>query len=376
MKTASIITMHCPLNYGAVLQTYALQKYLQSLKLSVSVIDYTPSYIVEKQSLMYVGNPKFTQNILLRWLYRFIKAYVKIRRLKIFSDFRNRELQMTKRCNSYEEIVSQKFQFDYCFCGSDQIWNDNNKSGVDPSYYLQFAKGKSVLISYAASGNMQLPLKKKVKEISIPMINELDFISMREDVTIANIQPYITKPITHVCDPVFLLSKNEWIKLSEKMETFKIQEHYVLVYPMSADAEHVISNAYKVAKHYRLPLYCISTSQKRDKRVKRYFDVSPYEFLRLFSKADFIVTNSFHGTAFSIIMNKIFWSCEVAWANQRILSLLNKLDLSNRSIPFDKEIDPSLIKMDYKDINQKLHCFVQISKNFIDNAIKSQNVYN
>lgn len=371
MKTASIITMHCPLNYGAVLQTYALSTYLQKIGLKVSVIDYNPLYIVHDQSLMYVGNSRFNKHFITRWLYRIIKAPVKIKRIKRFSEFKRHELHLTDRCTTFEEICARDFHFDYCFCGSDQIWNDRNKSGEDPSYYLQFAKGKSVLISYAASGNIQLPFKEKVIEKTIPMINDLDFISMREDVTINNIKSYINKPIAHVCDPVFLLSKGEWGELARHQKVLRINKHYVLVYPMGANAEHVISNAYIVARHYNLPLYCISASQRRDARVNRYFDVSPYDFLNLFVNADFVVTNSFHGTAFSMIMNKIFWSCEVEGTNQRISSLLNKVGLSSRSVSFDKEINPSQIQIDYNLVNSNLDSFVHASKEFIKHAINS-----
>ena len=373
MKTASIITMHCPLNYGAVLQTYALQTYLQSLNLKTYVIDYNPSYIVYDQSLMYVGDKRLKRNFITRWLYRLIKFPRKVKRIRNFSLFRKNELCLTDRCETYDEIVAKKFIFDFCFCGSDQIWNERNKSGEDPSYYLQFAKGKSILVSYAASGNISRPLKAKTKEKMVPMINDLDYISMREDITIENIQPYIKKPISYVCDPVFLLTTEQWMSLLKHDKIMTLKENYVLVYPMGNNPQHVIANAYRVAKHYQLPLYCISATQRRDSRVDKYFDVSPYDFLNLFFNASYIVTNSFHGTAFSIIMNKIFWSCEVEGTNQRISSLLNKIGLLGRSVSFDSNIDPNLTHIDYALVNQKLQFFIESSKGFIKNSVGYNN---
>lgn len=369
MKTASIITMHCPLNYGAVLQTYALRTYLQSLGLKTSVIDYNPSYIVHDQSLMYVGDESLKKYYVTRWLYRLIKFPRKIKRIRCFSIFRKRELCLTDRCETYGEIVDKNFNFNFCFCGSDQIWNERNKSGEDPAYYLQFAKGKSVLISYAASGNISSPLKKKVIDKVIPMINDLDYISMREDVTIRNIQPYINKPISYVCDPVFLLTSEQWMSLLTHDKVIRLKKDYVLVYPMGNNPQHVITNAYSVAKHYHLPLYCISATQRKDTRVDKYFDVSPYDFLNLFSNASYVVTNSFHGTAFSIIMKKIFWSCEVEGTNQRISSLLNRIGLSDRSVSFDKDIDPNSTYIDYVLVEEKLQLFREQSKDFIKNSI-------
>lgn len=369
MKTASIITMHCPLNYGAVLQTYALQTYLQCPNLKTYVIDYNPSYIVYDQSLMYVGDKRLKRYFITRWLYRLVKLPRKIRRIRFFYLFKKNELCLTDRCETYDEIVDKNFIFDFCFCGSDQIWNERNKSGEDSSYYLQFAKGKSILISYAASGNLSRPLKAKTLEKMIPMINDLDYISMREDVTIENIQPFVQKPISHVCDPVFLLTTEQWMSLVKHSKTIKLRENYVLVYPMAQNSQHVIANAYRVAKHYQLPLYCISATQRRDRRVDKYFDVSPYDFLNLFYNASYIVTNSFHGTAFSILMNKIFWSCEVEGTNQRISSLLNKIGLFYRSVSFDSNIDPNLTQIDYTLVNQKLQVFIESSKGFIKNAV-------
>lgn len=373
MKTASIITMHCPLNYGAVLQTYALYTYLQNLGLKTSIIDYEPSYLIKYQSLMYVGDLRLKQHFVTRWLYRAIKAPKRIKRIRTFLTFRNRELVLTDKCRTYDEILAHNFNFDYCFCGSDQIWNEKNESVEDPSYFLQFAKGKSILISYAASGNISLPLKKNVREKTISMMNDLDYISMREDVTIGNIQSYIKKPISNVCDPVFLLTTEQWRSLLKHDKIMTLKENYVLVYPMGNNPQHVITNAYRVAKHYQLPLYCISATQRRDSRVDKYFDVSPYDFLNLFFNASYIVTNSFHGTAFSIIMSKIFWSCEVEGTNQRISSLLNKIGLLGRSVSFDSNIDPNLTHIDYALVNQKLQLFIESSKGFIKNSVGYNN---
>ena len=236
-------------------------------------------------------------------------------------------------------------------------------------YFLYFAKGKSILISYAASGNLSCPLKEKVKDTVIPMINDLDYISMREEVTIRNIQPYVEKPISYVCDPVFLLSFEQWISLMMHDKNIKLKKKYVLVYPMGNNPQHVIANAYSVAKYYHLPLYCISSTQKKDSRIDRFFDVSPYDFLNLILNASFVVTNSFHGTAFSIIMKKIFWSCEIEGTNQRISSLLNKIGLSSRSVPFDCNIDPNSIYIDYVLVEEKLRFFIDQSKGFIKNSI-------
>lgn len=112
------------------------------------------------------------------------------------------------------------------FCGSDQIWNVVSGAHKDPSYFLGFVPYNDKKISYAASGN--LPLTEEVKKVTFPMINNIGHISMREDSTIASIQPYIKKPITHVCDPVFLLDGDDWRKLYRKHSRFTLTENIFL----------------------------------------------------------------------------------------------------------------------------------------------------
>ena len=95
MKKVAIITMHCPLNYGAVLQTYALQQYISSHELSVEIIDYNPNYIVYDQSLMYVGDERLKRFFITRMLYRIIKFPIKFSRIKKFGRFKKTELNLT-----------------------------------------------------------------------------------------------------------------------------------------------------------------------------------------------------------------------------------------------------------------------------------------
>lgn len=330
--------MHCPLNHGAVLQTYALQHYIESLGVMTKVIDYNPNYIVYDQSYLHVGDPRLKKNILLRWIYRIIKFPSKYRRRKNFDNFKSRELHLTSRYTSYEEIDKAKLSADFFVCGSDQIWNSFNGSHKDPAYFLQFVEDRSKRNSYAASGNLPLD-NNEVKTITLPMINEFNHISMREDVTITSIQPYVDKKITHVCDPVFLLDETTWRDLYKKGSKFVKSEKYVLVYPMGNGVETVIQKGYELANQLNLPMYCITASQRKDKRVTKMLNVDPYTFLSLIDNADYFVTNSFHGTSFGIIFQKKFWTCSAVGSNQRITSILSKVNLVERQICSDSLIN-------------------------------------
>lgn len=101
METAYIITMHCHLNYGVILQTYGLQTYLESLGLKVMIINYQPHYIVHDQSLMYVGDERLKQPLITRWAYRLLKAPTKIARKNAFFAFAKNELHLMPLYKTY-----------------------------------------------------------------------------------------------------------------------------------------------------------------------------------------------------------------------------------------------------------------------------------
>lgn len=358
--------MHCPLNYGAILQTYALQTYLEFLGLKVEVINYRPNYIIYDQSVMYVGE-QYRKNILTKWAYRIIKAPSKIGRRRKFAMFAKNELHLTSKYETYESLQKAGLDADYFFCGSDQIWNAVSGSHKDLAYFLEFVPNGRIKISYAASGNLPLS-NSEVKNITFPMINKIDCISMREDSTIADIQPFIEKPISHVCDPVFLLKGEKWRKLYKLYSTFKPTEKYVLVYPIGNGIESTIIQATNCARQLNFPLYMISASNRRDNRIDKQFNVNPYDFLALIDNAECIVTNSFHGTSFSIILEKQFWACAAEGANQRITSLLGKADLLERLIIENCSIDYSIqAPLNYALMN--LDEYIGHSKSFIQNCI-------
>lgn len=366
MKTASIITMHCPLNYGAVLQTFGLQAYLGNHGLLVNIIDYNPYYIVNDQDWKYIGDNRFKKNFITRWVYILIKAPHKIIRKKSFSDFMRNEFNLTKRYETFQDIVDDNLDADYFFCGSDQIWNTASGAHLDPAYFLQFVSDERKRNSYAASGN--LPLTDEVINITFPMINQLHNISMREDVTIASIQPYINKVIIHVCDPVFLLEAEHWKTLAQNGPSFsKHANSYVLIYPMGNGGDLVVNKGRELADKLKLPLYCITASQRKDSRIDKIFNADPYTFLHLFENAKAVVTNSFHGTAFSIIFEKDFWSCAAIGSNQRITSLLSKCGLEDRII--SEFESPSKKTINYRSVKDKLNVFIDSSKAYINGII-------
>ena len=153
MKIATI-TCHDVYNYGASLQAYALQHYLESIGHNCQIIDYKPDYLSNHYNLRSVANPRFDKPML-RQLYLMAKLPGRIgslSRKRRFDRFTSDYLHLTTtRYASSDQIAANCPKADVYIAGSDQIWNTFFQNGHDKAFYLDFAKGKGRLVSYAAS---------------------------------------------------------------------------------------------------------------------------------------------------------------------------------------------------------------------------------
>lgn len=367
----AIITNQTPLNYGANLQAYALQTYLEKLGCNVEIINYAPDFYTEELSLMYIGRNSCRRNILFGLFYILYKLPSRLKRRWIFAKFQKKFLNLTpKKYKSYDELLGYPPKADVYICGSDQIWNTHGTRGYNPAFYLEFVEDCSKRFSYAASMSLDTPITERVKRDVFPMINKLKHVSVRESVTAEIIQPYIQKKVYQVLDPVFLLNSEDWSTL--ELDKKKLHKQYILIYPMG-DASNVLKNATILANKTKLPIFCISASKKRFHGVSKCFNCSIGLFLQLFSNASYIVTNSFHGTSFSIIYKKTFWTCEIGNNNHRIVSLLKLLGLEDRYIDKDSLLDLQTININYTNSLSHIDNAIKNSKDYLDKIIKRPN---
>ena len=363
----NIITCHTPQNYGAMLQAYGLQTYLESKGTEVEIINYAPKIYFEEQSLMYIGNDRAKSNPLLALSYLLYMLPKRLKRRKIFNSFRKKHLHITKeRYESIERLYLDPPIADQYICGSDQIWNTKGTRGFNPLFYLGFVKDIKRRNSYAASMSADFPLSDRVIGDVISHINNIEKISVRESFIQEKLQQYVSKPIVHVLDPVYLLNEDQWLLLANESKPLK--EKYILIYPMG-DNSSTYANAEILSKATGLPVYCITASNKKHNTVTKYLMPTVQEFLQLFKRAQFVITDSFHGTSFSIIFRKTFWSCQVNNNNHRITSLLDSLGLKDRYIPSEKEIIVNTKPIDFEKLEALLEEKIKKSKEFIKTII-------
>lgn len=312
------ITCSNAYNYGAVLQAYALQKYLERRGHDAKIIDYHPPYL-RKISQKYRKNifAILTRKIL------YAPDYHKSR--IAFGGFHKEYLKKTRKTYYSLEELRALPKADLYIAGSDQIWNPYMENGLDRNYYLEFARGKKV--SYAASIGCDM-VEEKYDALYKTRLNDFSKVTVREK----NTSDYLNSigiASEYVVDPVFLLERKEW----EKLCCFSADEKYILVYALH-HIQEIYDYARSLAAELGVKTYVVSVEIKEKRRGNDIFFWNPSvnEYLGLMSKAEAVVTNSFHGAAFGLIFNKPVHIFDTEKNDSRLKSLINLLHLEDRVV--------------------------------------------
>ena len=334
MKKVSILSYTKTSNYGGLLQIYALSKILSD-KNDVSVIVYNNSSSVQRSKLR--NFLAFLYNRVFRFLSTDKKRKQNEQHFRELIPFTQEEFNNAQQLS---EIHS-----DYFVVGSDQVWNPY-LNGFDKAYLLDF-KTSGKKLSYAASFGIEDIPQRWLVEIKKSLMC-FEHISLREQ-TGLNIVDNVSalEPISKTVDldPTLLISKDNWVESFCKTQLTK--NKYALVYLMPGDKaieKKMISFAKKVAKKEKLKLMIVGRKNISKINIfkKGYYHAGPSEFVNLLYHSEFVITNSFHGTAFSVNLNKPFVSfinSSQGSANSlksRIIDFLQKLSLESRMFDVSK----------------------------------------
>lgn len=368
MKVA-IITCHDVYNYGASLQAYALMHYLKSQGHETRIIDYKPDYLSHHYEFGYVNeNNRYfgicKRSIIFKFLYglRLLPiTFATWRRIKPFNKFTSGKLSLTQRYNSYEELVKNPPEADVYVAGSDQIWNCNLPNGKDPAFYLAFGNPNKKM-SYAASFAMKgMPIE--YVDLVRGYLSYLDDISVRETSGLGILKD-LGYSGTAVMDPVYLLTKDQWEIFSGDKPI--IRDEYVLVYNLNHSNEKAIKNvAFKLKQTYNCRVVAIDSEFKCRFSDQNVHDAGPVEFVNLIKNAKYIVTDSFHGMSFSIILERPFCVMHAHSDSSRISDMLKDVSaidcLNNTVLNFAGKWD---------DIRKRIECKRGESISFLEKNIK------
>lgn len=354
-----ILTFHNAYNYGAVLQAYALQEVLIGLGNEVEIIDYRNSKIDRFHNYW-----SLKCNSFVKVLYRLLFSYAPLKKKeRYFYDFLTNYLHLSKM--RYNQNCTPS-GYDLYIIGSDQVWNPLITGGIDPYYWgALFKDGKT--ISYAASsGSMDKLPSEDLRKIQRYLSN-FSSVSVREDHLKDFLDSKFSVSSQVVLDPTLLAGRDCFEKIcAERL----IDEPYVLIYQVESNPR-LLEIARVVALKYKAKIVLIGLDTFQNKNKYPDIDViSPNvpDFLSLFKYAECVVALSFHGTAFSLLFEKEFYS--VRGGNMaRVSSILEPLGLLERIIDTKESIDYSLI--DFSEVNCRLKILRDDSKEFLTHSFSN-----
>lgn len=362
-KKIGIITWHYYTNYGSMLQTYALVKTVRSLGYDARVLNY--------------HNPKFGHVSSFKTIIKNILGIIPrtllshgLQKLYFPKDRFKKFFKETTLVYSTEQLYRQCKDFNAIICGSDQIWAPNV---FNPVYFLDFVPNGKLKISYAASiglNNIPENLKNEYKKL----LSRIDFISVRESRGKVIIKEICGLDSTVVLDPTLLVRKEDWSELSIAPQFY---EPYIFCYFLRDD--HKYSDAVKkFAREHKTKVIGISL-RKQDKDWMEILDdryVGPREFLGLIDNASVVITDSYHGTIFSLLFHTQFITFErfnddeTICQNSRLNQLIDNFSIAKNVVKCNQDTVLEINDIQWEDIDDNLSYLREKSLTFLKNSLR------
>lgn len=332
MKSVGIITVHCADNFGALLQTYGLKRYVENLGYETKVINYCPAIITDQYPLLfYKGEIRAGINSGLKCLWRSV-IYVKFKNLpkmiskkKKMKSYRKNNLDLTRKVVRYKDLKKLE-QFDYYITGSDQLWNPDI-TGLDDAYFLSFVPDDQYKIAYAVSTGKNL--SEDEKRAIADKADTFKYVSLREKTSVEELHKYFTQNICQTADPSLLLSEDEWSRLAVRP---KDNDKYILFYSLFFTKEQFETvNYLSDMTGYKVKHFFYGRLAKRlHRNGGSFYYAGVEEFLGLIKNAEYVVTDSFHCSVFSMIFRKKFCVVMPPERSVRLRDLIALTHMENR----------------------------------------------
>lgn len=261
-------------------------------------------------------------------------------------------------------------KYDIFVAGSDQIWNPNF-SFVGDLEYLTFAS-KEKRFAYAASFGVDI-LSSDSKECCAKMLNDMNLISVREKSGAAIVEELTNKKVQVVVDPTMLLKKEEWEKVEKAPNINKINGKYILLYFLGGTSVAVKDILKNIGENCEVINIMDQDSNGNE------LPVGPAEFVWLIHHAECVITDSFHGSVFSILMHTPFINVERELnkadgdMNTRLESLLEMFSLERCRYVGEKTDYKQILEMDFEDVDKELNRQREMAEKFLDKILNFSN---
>lgn len=352
-----VLTFHRASNYGTSLQAAATVEALKKVGGDVEIIDYRPQYIEQTMHSLSLSDIHTLKQLLSFGINFILYSGKTKQKLENFAEFFTEFPVSNKICRDTEEIAAVSLSYDVLISGSDQLWN-KNITGADMAYFLPFPHKRKC--SYASSFGTSNISEERRKEI-MPYIDQFKYLSVREKTAkyiLGQILPEKSQQnIECVLDPTFLLTQKEWEKFAKRVPELPLSGYILTYYMIETPLLRKITA--KLKRETGLPIVNIKPSKRQILFHEgiNLAEAGPAEFLTCYKNADYVVTNSFHGTAFAINFGIPFYTSPLPISmagevNSRLKDVINLFGLSEHWITENKQLDKvdSNKKFDVQDI--------------------------
>ena len=375
-------------NYGGMLQAYATTKLMEKYNMKYEIVRYK-----KKKTILYFikSVPRIFNIILLNDKYELFQKKVsfllhpKIKpfedtRMKAFDKFRGEKFNkvLSEVSYGYKELAKNSNKYEMVITGSDQLWSP---AGLPTNFYnLMFVPDNIKKISYASSfGVKNIPWYQKKR--TAKFLNRLDCISVRENTGKKIVKNLTNKDVPVVLDPVFMFNAKEWEELIPVEN--KINEKYIFAYFLGANINHrkAVEELSKKTGYKIVTLRHLDQYVPYDENFGDYapYDVDPADFLNYIRNAEYVCTDSFHGSVFSIIHKKQFIvfnrydDKSKHSKNSRIDTLCENLGIKN--CRYNGNIDNVINnKIDYSLVENNYEKLKKISEDYLINSLKKVDI--
>ncbi len=354
-----IVTQPLVGNYGGFLQAWALQEKLRKMGHEPMTVDY-----LQKATPWYIILLSWIKTILFRCLGKrrsFLKLGAAVERKEMFDKFVKKNMSLTHRVRNYKSNLVKQYGFEAVISGSDQVWRPRyNKYLKD--MFLRFVRKYGVKkIAYAASFGVDTwEYNDRQTKTCSYLAKQLDVISVRESSGVTLCKDKLGVQAIETLDPTLLHTAEDYKKLCADIpqSTEPYLASYVL--DLTPEKQQFIE---EIAKQQGLPIHIFSADSKAELSIEQW--------LAIYRDAEFVVTDSFHGTVLSILFQKPFLAIvNAARGASRFCSLLSKFGLEDRLYdgkPINEVLSAAI---DWKSVNIILKQWQEKSIQFLVNALK------
>lgn len=368
MKRALLVTIIDVINLGTFLQAWASVRLLEKNGLDVTLL----YYIRKKSTCFRIGWNKYSNRPILFRLFLTILmgVYTFLLRGRFIHFLKKRGVKLTPKAIGFDGAIKIGQGYDIYIVGSDQVWNHIHNSGIERTFLLEFVASQSLAPKYAFSSSMGVEHLSPNEIESYRTLADFKAISVREISAQHELNNIGIKGVEWTLDPTLVYNGDEWYDFfKDNYLVEKLHEPYLLVYSVEGNLSLLEYYATEIAEHLKLKKYLVTVSIPitRNKLYDHVFSAAtPNQFISLMYHASFVIVSSFHGTAFSINMNKNFITIIPNRFSTRIDSLLELVGLYERKV-VDKSacINNLLEDIDYDKVNTILDKEREKTKKFI-----------